>query len=180
MITSHRDRRAFQNYHYFSRSSPIRHWKLRFRRAAYAVVNSRDSPPAPAPLAASPSRAGPCRSRCGPGAVAVGIVFRGRHGKGPGLTTGALWSASVGAAAIGAGPDQREALAVLVVEEVGVDRGGEARISASTFSFSPTRRSSRTGSCSHPPSSCWKRSRRTCHGLVPLLELLPVSRPALC
>jgi hypothetical protein len=39
-----------------------------------------------------------------------------------------LWSASVGAAAVGAGPDQREALAVLVVEEVGVDRGGEARI----------------------------------------------------
>jgi len=25
MITSHRDRRAFQNYGYFSRSRPIRH-----------------------------------------------------------------------------------------------------------------------------------------------------------
>ena len=34
----------------------------------------------------------------------------------------------VGAAAVGAGPDQAVALAVLVVEEVGVDRGGEARI----------------------------------------------------
>jgi hypothetical protein len=31
MITSHRDRRAFQNYGYFSRSCPIRHMKSLMR-----------------------------------------------------------------------------------------------------------------------------------------------------
>jgi len=35
---------------------------------------------------------------------------------------------SVAAATVGAGPDERVALAILVVEEVGVDRGVEARI----------------------------------------------------
>jgi len=36
--------------------------------------------------------------------------------------------ASVAVAAVGAGPDQRVGVAFLVVEEVGVDRGVEARI----------------------------------------------------
>ena len=39
-----------------------------------------------------------------------------------------LATALFAAATVGAGPDQSVALAVLVVEEVGVDRGGEARI----------------------------------------------------
>src|SRR3546814_19698237 len=42
----------------------------------------------------------------------------------PGPCAGAL----VAAPPVGAGPDQREGIAVLVVEEVGVDRSGEARV----------------------------------------------------
>ena len=38
-----------------------------------------------------------------------------------------LWR-SVAAAGVGTGPDEAGALAVFVIEEVGVDRGGEARI----------------------------------------------------
>jgi hypothetical protein len=41
---------------------------------------------------------------------------------------GALEAGSVAPAAVGAGPDQAVALALFVVEEVGEDRGGEARI----------------------------------------------------
>jgi hypothetical protein len=41
---------------------------------------------------------------------------------------GALEAGSVAPTAVGAGPDQAVALALLVVEEVGEDRGGEARI----------------------------------------------------
>jgi hypothetical protein len=41
---------------------------------------------------------------------------------------GALETGSVAPAAVGAGPDQAVALAFLVVEEVGEDRGREARI----------------------------------------------------
>lgn len=40
----------------------------------------------------------------------------------------ASWVGSVAVPAAGAGPDQAEALTVLVVEEVGEDRSGEARI----------------------------------------------------
>ena len=46
----------------------------------------------------------------------------------PDWPDGALRAGSVAAAAVGAGPDQAEALGILVVEEVGEDRGGEARI----------------------------------------------------
>jgi hypothetical protein len=35
---------------------------------------------------------------------------------------------SIAASVVGAGPDEAEALAVLVVEEVGEDRGREARV----------------------------------------------------
>ena len=46
----------------------------------------------------------------------------------PDASGGASSVASFAAAAAGAGPDQAVALAVLVVEEVGEDRGGEAGI----------------------------------------------------
>src|SRR5579885_2619911 len=46
----------------------------------------------------------------------------------PGCPGGAWVRASLAVAAVRAGPDQAVAVAVLVVEEVGVDRGGEARI----------------------------------------------------
>jgi len=41
---------------------------------------------------------------------------------------GALEAGSVAPATVGAGPDQAVALALFVVEQVGEDRGGEARI----------------------------------------------------
>jgi hypothetical protein len=46
----------------------------------------------------------------------------------PDQPDGALKAGSVTPAAVGSGPDQAVALAVLVVEEVGEDRSGEARI----------------------------------------------------
>src|SRR5690625_5069652 len=51
-----------------------------------------------------------------------------RQWEGPGLATGAIVPVSVAAATVGTGPDKREGLAVFLVEEVGVDRGVEARI----------------------------------------------------
>lgn len=46
----------------------------------------------------------------------------------PGPAGRGIVGRSVAPAAVGAGPDQAVALAFLVVEEVGEDRGGEARI----------------------------------------------------
>ena len=52
----------------------------------------------------------------------------------PGLAGGprpvgrGLTAPLLAAATVGAGPDQRVALAVLLIEEIGVDRGGETRI----------------------------------------------------
>src|SRR5580704_5284458 len=46
----------------------------------------------------------------------------------PGPAGRGIMGRSVAPAAVGAGPDQAVALAVFVVEEVGEDRGGEARI----------------------------------------------------
>ena len=48
--------------------------------------------------------------------------------EGPGLPAGTLRGASVAAPPVGAGPNQREGVFAFVVEEVGVDRGVEARI----------------------------------------------------
>ena len=57
------------------------------------------------------------------------LVLFGRNDIGPGLSTGAFACArSVSAAGVGAGPDEARALTVFVIEEVGVDRGGKARI----------------------------------------------------
>lgn len=72
------------------------------------------------------------RSRSRP-AVARALTIAGTlmsthgraHSRPPGWR-GEVWS--VAAAAVGVGPDEGVALAVLVVDEVGVDRGGEARI----------------------------------------------------
>ena len=49
--------------------------------------------------------------------------------KAPSGSTGrGVAGASVAVAAAGAGPDEAESFAVLVVEQVGVDRGVEARV----------------------------------------------------
>ena len=46
----------------------------------------------------------------------------------PVFRPGPLLGRSIAAAGVGAGPDEGVALAVFVIEEVGVDRGGKARI----------------------------------------------------
>lgn len=48
--------------------------------------------------------------------------------KTPANLAGALRGSSVATPPVGAGPDQREGVAFLIVEEVGVDRSVEARI----------------------------------------------------
>ena len=51
-----------------------------------------------------------------------------RECEGPGLPAGALRRPSVAAPPVGTGPDQREGVRVLVVEEVGVDGAVERRV----------------------------------------------------
>ena len=108
MITSHRDRRAFQNYDYNSRSAPIFYLKSQILSPA---------------LRASWLNASESIRRPRPGVTA--FLRAGR--KAPNLSAGAL-RALVAVAAVRAGPDEGVTLAILVIEEVGVDRSGEARI----------------------------------------------------
>ena len=58
------------------------------------------------------------------------MIHRLDHGieGGPGSKAGTSIGGSVAAAPVGAGPDQREGVAVFIVEEIGVDRSVEARI----------------------------------------------------
>src|SRR3546814_18693809 len=60
--------------------------------------------------------------------------------KAPAFRPGPCAGALVAAPPVGAGPDQREGIAVLVVEEVGVDRRGEARVVELEAQISDARR----------------------------------------
>ena len=99
MITSHRAKRTCQNYDYFSRSCFRRHLKSAVATLVFSKLAS-----------------------------ARAELIRSAAKGGPGLPAGALLRGSVAPAPVGAGPDERVTFAVLVIEEVGVDRGVEARI----------------------------------------------------